>query len=302
MIKGTFTAYDGKRIAYREWQAENPKGMLQISHGMAESISRYNGLAEYMSANGFIVFGDDHRGHGETDPGRTGYSDGDMYNDTVEDIATLARIYKEKYPDLPLVLFGHSYGSFLTQAYMEKHADLADGFIVGGSAYMNDITVVVGRIISKINCFFGGKKKPAKFLAKMSFGMYNKKLKEGTFISSIPEECERYEKDPDCNFVLSYNFYKYFFKGLPKNYSKKNAAKIDADKPVLLISGKDDPVGGMGKLVDKLEKFYTEKVGVKEVKKVLYDGVRHEYLNDTSKDAARAEILAFVSSVGGKKA
>ena len=298
MNKKTFTAFDGKEIHYREWTPSGEaKGILQISHGMAESISRYGKFAEFMADNGYIVIGDDHRAHGETDPGRTGYSDGDIFYDTLKDMDKLGKIYKEQYPALPLVIFGHSYGSFLTQRYIELYGDNVVGAILGGSAYMKNASVPAGIVISALGYTFAGPKKIAKLLKKASFDVYNKKFKEGTFISSIKEECEIYNKDPDCNFDLSNAFYKYFFKGLTALYKKDNYKNIDVKKPILIISGREDPVGEFGKSTEKLAEFYKEKVGVEKVELKLYDGVRHEYLNDTSRKDAYKTILDFCNGI-----
>lgn len=295
--KLTFTAYDGKTITYREWLCENPKGIIQISHGMAESGDRYTAFAEFMNERGFIVVADDHRGHGETDPGRTGYSEGDMWNGTLKDLAALNKIYREKYPELPYVIFGHSYGSFLTQAYIERYPDNPCGAVLCGSAYLHDISSFAGKVVAGFNCLIGRKNKKAEFIAKLSFGAYNKKCPEGTtFISSIKEECDKYDSFPDCNYTLSYNFYRSFFKNLAKNYKKKYYKNINADNPILIVSGQDDPVGGYGKLVDKLYDFYKHKVGVERVEKVLYPGVRHELLNDTSREDAYKKIGDFISA------
>lgn len=295
MEKKTFISFDGKEIHYREWLPDNPIGMVQISHGMGEGLSRYDEFAEFMCKNGYLVFGDDHRGHGDTDPDRKGYADGDMFNDTLKDVAILSEFYKEKYPELKLVLFGHSYGSFITQSYIERFNKNADAFILGGSAYMKNLGITAGRVVAKINCFFGKKKKPAKFIQKLSFDAYNKKYKDGTiFISSIKKECEKYVNCQECNFMVSNAFYKSFFSALPKLYVKKNYSEIDVNKPILIISGKDDPVGSYGKAVEKLYSFYKDKVKVKDVEKIIYDNVRHEYLNDISKEQARKDILDYV--------
>ena len=297
MENKTFIAKDGKTIHYKEWAAKEPKAMLQISHGMAESTARYEKFAEYMAENGYLVFADDHRGHGKTD-NCSGYCDGDMFFNTLSDVAELSEIYKKAYPNLKLILFGHSFGSFLTQAYIENYGDKADGFIVGGSAYMKGVQVTAGKVVAKLNCFFGKKKKPANLIAKLSFGAYNKKYKDGTiFVSSVKEECDEYISHPECNFILSNGFYKSMFCAFKTLYTKKSADKIDLNKPILLISGKDDPVGEYGKSVDKLYEFYAENVGVKSVKKILYDGVRHEYLNDISREKAKNDILDFCNSV-----
>ena len=297
MEKLTFKAKDGKTIHYRVWQAENEKGLLQISHGMAESPVRYDEFAKFMAQNGYTVFADDHRAHGDTD-NCSGYSDGDIYSLTLSDMAELNAVMRAKHPDKRLVFFGHSYGSFLTQGFLEEHGDLADGFIIGGSAYMSGVEVIGGDMIASLNCFLGKKKKPAKLLADMSFGKYNKRYNDGTnFISSLPEECERYLANKECGFVLSYNFYKYMFKAFKRLYKKTNYSKIDVDKPVMIISGKEDPVGGYGKYTQKLYDFYKNTVGLKDLSLKFYENVRHEYLNDISREEAQKDILGFCERI-----
>ena len=297
MEKLSFIAKDGKEIRYRVWRAKETKGLLQISHGMAESPVRYDAFACFMAENGYTVFADDHRAHGDTD-NSSGYSDGDIFALSVSDMAELNERMRSEYPDKKLIFFGHSYGSFLSQAFLEEHGDLADGFVIGGSAYMAGALSAAGGAIAKINCFFGKSKKPAKLLADMSFGSYNSKYKDGsTFISSLKEECERYEKDPECGFVLSYNFYRSMFSAFGRIYKKKAYEKIDRAKPVFIISGAEDPVGGYGKLTAKLYDFYVDKVGMESVELKLYDGVRHEYLNDISREAAYNDILSFCNDI-----
>ena len=301
MREKEFKGANGKVISYRLWECENPKGMVQIVHGMAENTLRYEHIAKFLNERGFLVFADDHRGHGKTDD-CSGYADGDMFFDTLKDVEMLGDVYKNLYPQLPLILLGHSYGSFLAQAYLEHCGDKIDGAIIGGSAMMKGALITAGRVISGLGCLFGRKKKPAKLLANMSFGAYNKKFSEGTFISSIKEECDIYAKAWGCGFVLSYNFYRHFFKGLSTLYKKKNYKKIPIDKPILLIAGSNDPVGDMSKSVKKLEKFYIETVGVKTVESVLYEGVRHEYFNDISRQASFEKVAEFcLELVDGKK-
>ena len=292
-----YTAKDGKSINVRLWDTPNAKGIVQISHGMAESPSRYNDFAEFLNANGYAVFADDHRAHGLTDD-RSGHAEGDVYSLTLSDMAGINALIREKYPDKKIVFFGHSYGSFLAQGFLEEHGQLADGFIIGGSAYMAGIEVVGGKIISGLNCLLKKGAKPAKLLAKMSFGKYNKKYDDGTtFISSIKEECEKYDNDKDCGFVLSNNFYKSMFAAFGRLYKKENYSKIDLNKKLLLISGEADPVGSYSVTTKKLFDFYKNTVGVKDVELKLYSGVRHEYLNDVSREQARADILSFCNEI-----
>ena len=291
----TFTSHDGKKISVTEWnEVSSPKGIIQISHGMAEHSGRYGIFAKEMNARGYLVFADDHRAHGLTDKDTQGYSEGDIFNDTLKDLGALSKAYKDKY-GLPLFFFGHSYGSFLGQRYVEEYGGLIDAAVLGGSNYMNNFVTRFGKVFASAACAFGGSKKPAKTLKKASFDAYDKKFGTGeSFISSEKAECERYFADPFCAFVCSNAFYKYFFNGILQAYKKENLEKIPKNLPILLISGASDPVGDMGKGVEKLEEIYNE-YGL-GVKKVLYEGVRHEYLNDTSRAFAINEIDGFFSS------
>lgn len=296
MKRYEFKSYDGKIISVVEWKKEGGiKGIIQISHGMAEHIMRYEGFAEYFSERGYLVFGDDHRGHGKTDPDTFGYCSGDIFEDTLKDMAELTKSYREKYPSTKIILFGHSYGSFLSQAYFEKYSRFIDGLILSGSCKMKNISVPFGRMLAFFGCKFKGEEKPAMLLKKASFDAYNKKFADGSFISSIPSECKRYDDDPECGFVCSNNFYKGFFKGLSGLYRKDALSGIDREKPVLLVSGSDDPVGNMSKGVIALKEMY-ERLGVKRVEMKLFDGSRHEFLNDKEGDAAREIILKFIDS------
>lgn len=293
VIKYKFKMKDGKEVTVTEWRAEKPKALLQISHGMAEHAGRYNEFAEYMAKNGYTVFADDHRAHGETDKDTLGYSDGDIWENTLSDLHELTTYYKNKY-NLPVVIFGHSYGSFLTQEYIERHAKDIKGAVVGGSCYMKQAFVPAGKFIANIGCAFKGKKAKANLLCKLSFGAYEKKLGGTSFISSLPEEAERYKQDEYCDFVMSYNFYKCFFSGLRRIYKKNKLSNLKG-LPVFLIAGSDDPVGNFSKGVLKLKKVY-DGYGAK-TSALIQDGVRHEYLNDKDKAEAYRAIKEFCDGV-----
>lgn len=296
MRRYEFTTHDGKTLSVAEWRGEGAlRGMVQISHGMVEHVGRYDAFASMLAERGYLVFADDHRGHGETDRETPGYAPGDMYEDTLKDLAELSKKYKTDYPALPLVLFGHSYGSFLTQGYIERYSAYLSGVVIGGSCMMKDPSVGAGLFFARLGCAFRGEDRPARFIKKMTFDAYEKKL-GGSFISTIPEEVARYHADRDCSFICSYNFYRSFFRGLKRIYKKKNLDGIDKSLPILLIAGTDDPVGKMGKGVKKLEEMYRS-LGCKEVDCVLLEGTRHEYLNDKDGARAREAICGFIDRV-----
>lgn len=294
MKRITLTAHDGKQIAVTEYAPSGyPKGILQIVHGMVEHAGRYDFIGNYLASQGYLVIMDDHRGHGFTDPDTLGFCEGDMWEDTIKDLAALSNYCHEAYPDLNLVIMGHSYGSFLTQRYIELYPENVSGTILGGTARMDGLQVTAGQVVANIGWKFKGKDKPAKLIKKLTFDSYEKKL-GGSFISSIPREAERYANDSKCSFVCSYNFYKYFFKGLKSIYKKQSLACLDKDKPILIMSGDTDPVGDYGKSVKRLYETY-KKAGVKDVTLRLFEGVRHEFLNDVSREEASLLILGFLN-------
>ena len=295
MIRSNMISSDDKFISVVEWNdVSDPIGILQISHGMAEHAMRYDMFAKKMNEAGIIVVADDHRGHGETDKDTHGYSRGNMWEETLSDMGNLLTKSKAKYSkiygkELKTVIFGHSYGSFLTQEFIKRHRDELQGAVIGGSNYFAGAVVHVGKLAAKIGISLRGDDHPNKFLEKMSFDAYNRRFKEGTFISSVLEECERYNNDKDCGFTCSSNFYYHFFKGSLKLY--KHQGNNLMGFPILLVSGENDPVGNMGKGVKKLEKWYKTKNA--DVRCKLYSGVRHEYLNDISREETTEDIKNF---------
>lgn len=285
-----FDSFDGKKIFVREWLPTcAPVGVVQIVHGMAEHSGRYDALGKYLAESGFVVFADDHRAHGNTDKDTLGYCDGDVWGDTLRDLQLLNKLYRQKYDGLNYTVFGHSYGSFLTQRYMQIADDsLYDGVILSGSAQMQGAQVGLGRIVASL----GKPTEPSYTIKKLSFDAYNKKFDSGDFISSIPAESQRYAQDGMCGYVCSNNFYKCFFGGLKGMYGKSNLAKLNLDKPVLIMSGDKDPVGEFGKSVKKLYGTY-KKQGVKNLYLRLFENNRHEVLNDLSAEQAKKLIADF---------
>lgn len=201
-------------VTYYEWNdVANPKGIIQIAHGMVEYAQRYDKIAKIFNQNGYIVVADDHRGHGNTNPESLGYSDGEMFFDTILDMKKLLDITKEKYPNIPYILFGFSYGSFLTQYFIGNYGKSLDAVIIGGSSKNSRLSTKFGQFVAKIGCIFKGKQKPAKLIKKLTFNVYDNKFEDKCFLSTNKENNEKYFNDPFCSFVCSYNFYYNFFKG-----------------------------------------------------------------------------------------
>ena len=296
MKRETFTAHDGKTISYAVWdEVQSPKAILQIVHGMVEHIERYDDFASFMNLNDFIVAGDDHRAHGLTDPDALGLAgEGDLFEDTVSDLLRLTDILKEKY-GLPVIVLGHSYGSFLTQRYLTKDTSKIAGCILSGSALQPPMTVKLGRRLAK-GKLKKHKDEAGKMFANMTFKKYDKKFKSEGFNAWLSRDVEsvgKYNTDPKCDFMCSYGFYYYLFNGL--NYiNNDDNSKIRKDLPLYIIAGESDGVGGYGKLVVKLyEKF--KRLGLSPELK-LYEDARHEILNETNREEVYSDVLEFARS------
>ncbi len=293
-----FKSVDGKEIFVREWLVEEPKAVVQIVHGMTEHGGRYDAFARFLNGHGYAVVADDHRGHGETDAASLGYSEKSMFERTVLDEAALTDHYRAKFPRAKYILFGFSYGSFLTQSYLGRYGDKLDGAIVAGSNYKKDFEVYLGSFVATLGCAFKGAKKPAKLIEKLSFGAYAKKFEDGQWLSADADNNAAYDGDPFCGFTCSFRFYKDFFKGLRALYTRKYREGLKKDLPVLLVSGENDPVGDMGKGVRKLYRFYTEKAGMERVELKLFKNSRHEFLNEREgREEKWNTVLEFLDSV-----
>lgn len=294
-----FESFDGKKIFVHEWlNVENPKGFVQIVHGMTEHGARYSEFAQYLNEHGFLVAADDHRGHGYTDPDTLGYCKGDMFADTVRDEAALTDHYRKLYPRLKFFIFGFSYGSFLTQSYISKFGGKVDGAVIGGSNKKKDYEVYLGSLVA--GC--GKETKPAKMIENLSFGKYSKQFDDGEWLSADAQNNARYHSDRFCGFTCSNRFYADFFRGLKSLYTRKYIAGLPKELPVLLVAGQSDPVGDMGKGMKKLHAFYTKKAKMKDVSLVLFQGSRHEFLNEEENlEEKQHTLLSFFERICAKK-
>lgn len=288
------TMRDGKSVAVSFWDnVKEPRAAIVMVHGMCEYIARYNDFCEFLGHNGYNVIGMDNRGFGDTDPERRGKGYDGMFEATVDDIKQEVDIAKARWGVERVYVIGHSYGSFLTQRFIEKyHADVA-GAVLCGSALQSGIMLAVGRALAKS----GSKKNPdapGELFAKLTFVSYDKKLKDGEngWLNRDKAEVEKYNADEKCAGVgvCSNMFYKEMFYGITR--ANKERGKVPADFKLMIASGSADGVGGYGKLVKKLYNAY-KKYGLKPTLK-LYDGGRHEILNEINKGIVYEDFLAFL--------
>ena len=299
-----FKSFDGTVLQCYLWDnVRNAKGVVQISHGMAEHARRYDDFANYLNQNGFIVFADDHRAHGMTSTkqsakGVKGYHKGNIYFDTVQDECAITKMLKDRY-NLPVIYLGHSYGSMVGQRYIEECKDYT-GAVLSGSAMMKGAILSTGAAVANLQYKTLGGEKTGKLLDKLSFGNYNKPFKADkipfAWLSRDKEQVKKYILDEQCGNVMSIAFFKFFLCGLKESYKKENLAKIDVNKPIAIFSGDKDPVGGNGKLVNKLYNQY-KTLGVKDLSLKLYPDARHEILNEVNRAEVYADFLARINGM-----
>ncbi|MBO5223758.1 MAG: alpha/beta hydrolase [Clostridia bacterium] len=296
-MKRKMQKVNGKDLSVVYWDnVATPIATVQILHGMSEHIERYDDFAKALNKAGYIVIGADQRAHGYTDKENLGkVGDTNLFEDSVQDAIELTAYAKVKYR-LPVIVFGHSYGSFLLQRYLSYTSSQIHGAVLCGSACMEGFIVNLSCLLTN------GKNKPksrdkaGKLFANMTFGSYDKKYKKeglNAWLSRDYEQVKKYNDDPMCGFTCSMGFYHYFFRGF-KAIQKSEHKKLRKDLPLLIISGADDKVGGDGKLVKKLDAKYR-KLGLNPTLK-LYDGARHELLNEINRHEVYEDVINFVKS------
>lgn len=287
--------FDNQKISVDLWSdVEKIKGGIVISHGMAEHPDRYDDFALALNKLGYVVIADDHRGHRFSAAGEKGQVNGDSFNQTVEDMDMLVEYLKSTY-NVDVFLMGHSYGSFLSQAYVEKYSNKLKGVILSGTAYMKSGLIAAGLSIASLQKLFLGPDKTGKLIDKMSFGAYNKPFvsqgQDFAWLSRDKEQVDKYEKDPYCGYPMSIGFYHSFFSAIMKMYGQ-NALNINKKLPIMIACGSDDPVSNKSVLAKKLYDFYVS-IGCKPVIKI-YEGARHEILNETNRAEVYADFENFI--------
>ena len=300
----SFPSADGKTpVAAYFWYSPDvaPRAIIQLSHGMCEYITRYDAWARRFVERGFVFCGNDHLGHGNTAQKKSdlGYmakrGGADLL---VEDVHRMTLLAKEKFPDLPLVLYGHSMGSFVARVYLARYGEELAGALVSGTAGPGQPTGL-GKKMAHATGAVRGVMHRSRFLTAMAFGSYNKRFREEKSLFSwlTRDEAVRaaYAEDPFCTFVFTTAGYDTLFSLLGEVSDKKWAYKVSKELPILLFAGDMDPVGNYGKGVKKV---YERLVAAGcNVRLKLYEGGRHEMHNEINKDEVFADLIAYLEEI-----
>jgi alpha-beta hydrolase superfamily lysophospholipase len=303
MKSETFSFKDRKGVnifVYKWVPKTKPKAVVQIFHGMAEHSLRYERFAKALTDKGYIVYSNDHRGHGKTagsviNLGDLGAKDG--LNLLVQDEYELTQSIKSEFPKLTYFIFSHSMGSFLAQEYITRYGREIDGVILAGSAGPYGPILYMGIIISFFIKLFKGNLHYGRFLYRLTFGAYNKSFMplrtKYDWISRDPVEVDKYKNDPYCGFYLTDQFFFDFYSFLSHLHKKEKLENIPKKLPVFIISGSMDPVSNKTLLIQKLLEIYHD-YSIRKVDYKFYAGARHELLNETNRNEVTEDIINWL--------
>ncbi|WP_159438297.1 alpha/beta fold hydrolase [Massiliimalia massiliensis] len=304
MSRSNFLSSNGTdRIAYyifrNEDTQEKPKAILQISHGMCEYFLRYSDFAAFLTQHGYIVCGNDHLGHGDSvkNDDYLGYfAPNNGWKYLVQDVHRLTLKMKAKYPDIPLILMGHSMGSFITRLYIDQFSDDIDGVMIVGTNGGNPFTTV-GITLAKQIRAIRGEFHRSSLLQKLTNAGFNSKYpehySEHDWLSRDKRIADQFAADEKCGFTFTASAFLDLFTMIRLINRPQWGQMIRKDLPAYLFAGDNDPVGDYGKGVARVYQ-HLNTLGIEDLQIRLYPGARHEVLNEINKEEVYQDVLNWL--------
>ncbi|MBQ2705530.1 MAG: alpha/beta fold hydrolase [Agathobacter sp.] len=302
----TFLSNDGKTAIHAVKfipDSGEYKAILQISHGMVEFIERYTIFAEYLTANGYMVVGHDHLGHGQSVESKEDWGyfcEGNPSDIVVADMHKLRTLTQEENPEVPYFMLGHSMGSFMLRKYLAFHNENLRGAIIMGTGFipgnMTSLALKLTGIVGKLR----GTKYRSKLIQSLAFGADYKgfdmtgEKPEDSWLTKDVAIVEQYYNEPRCTYMFTVNGYKGLFEAVNFSCNPENADLLPKKLPLFIVSGEQDPVGGLGKGVMQVYDMYKD-AGIQDLTYKLYDNDRHEILNETDRQVVFEDILAWMN-------
>ncbi len=297
-----FQGDDGKAIHLCRWTpAAAPKAAVQIAHGMGEHIARYQRVAEWLNEAGYVVYGNDHRGHGRTDPDRLGDLGAGGWEAVIADARRLNERIAEEHPRLKRVLLGHSMGAMLAQQYLCRHgATLSAAVLSGSPGFSSFLASILPRLIARIETWRLGPDGDSALMASLLFGQANKAFDSEDasgfeWLSRDAAEVQKYVDDPFCGAVLRTGSLLALFRGAKEASSPIRIAGVPSSLPIHVISGTADPVHNEMKNLNRLFRRYEQ--GVLRVSRALYEDGRHELFNETNRRQVLDDLVDWLDGV-----
>lgn len=304
MTEISFPSKDGQHTIFGEiYESAKvaPRAVIQLAHGMTDYVARYEWLADRMSAAGFVFAGHCHLGHGKSaggteDLGFFAKKDGISY--LIADMHTMNALLRARYPHLPIIVLGHSMGSFIARLYAVAHPTAMEACIFLGTGGKNPLLPFGLGLCSLFSILFG-KRHRSSLISKLSTGSYYKKFPgEGTtaWLTRDPARVSTYKTDPYCSVTFTASAYKDLFRMLGASNAKRWFKEYPKTMPTLLISGDCDPVGNFGKGVTEVYRRLL-LAGCDSVTLKLYEGARHELFNETNREEFAEDLCRFIEGV-----
>lgn len=284
-------------------KTEQPVCIVQIVHGMAEFVERYEDFARFLTDRNVLVTGEDHLGHGRSiredkNPGY--FCEQDPATVVVRDVHRLKKITQEKYPGVPYIILGHSMGSFITRNYMCRYGSGINGAIICGTGMQPKALVNMSKFVTAIQRALMGDNHKSNFIDKVAFGSYNSRIENPRtskdWLTRDEAIVDAYLMNPLCGFTFTVNGFGTLFELISRIQKKENLQKIPKELPVFLISGDADPVGDYGRGV-KASYESLEAVGMTHLDIKLYEGARHELINEINRQQVYDDIWNWLSEI-----
>ncbi|MFI5805171.1 alpha/beta fold hydrolase [Streptomyces sp. NPDC051561] len=301
---GTATAHDGIQLATYTWLPDSgrPRALVQIAHGAAEHAQRYERFAGHLVRHGYGVIASDHRGHGATATGTGGFGvvgggeEGDSWRAMVDDLRTVGDQARALHPGVPVVLLGHSLGAMLARDYAQEYPDELAGVILSGvfrSLPGTDLQAAQARLEEEVA--ERGRSAVSGFIPER-FASFNDAFDRRTgyeWLSRDEAEVDVYAADERCGFAFSAGLALDWVRGIRKLNDPKNIARIPADLPFHLAVGTEDPCNqGLTLLYELTEDL--RYAGIEDVTWKVYEGARHEILNEVNRDEVQEDLTAWL--------
>ena len=301
----TFLSSDGKNNIHAEIYTPSEgeiRGVVQLSHGMVDHVGRYTALAEYLTGEGFVFAGNDHLGHGKTvaTPDDFGFfASKDGYKYVIDDLYAMNGELRKRFPDKPVILLGHSMGSFLARLYAVKYPKSIDGIIIHGTGGKNP-AVPLGKAVVAILRAIRGERHRSAFVKKLSFMGYNSKFdkSEGdeAWLTRAGELIADRKDDPRTNYTFTLAGYNDLFTMLGECNSRDWYTQYPKSLPTILMAGGADPVGNYGEGIREIyDGLSKENVAILDIE--IYEGARHELFNETNRAEVFRDICDWLSTV-----
>ncbi len=306
MVKITdfkFFSSDGQHDVHgRMWIPDGRvRGVVQIVHGVAEHVGRYHDFASFLAEHGFLAAGDDHLGHGYTarDESELGwFGEKDGWNFLVQDEKRLRGLLARICPGVPMILLGHSMGSFIARTYICLYPDDFDGCILSGTGYHAEPVCRAGMALARQEIVRHGSRARSKKLQSVAFSGYLSRVKEpigeNDWICRDEAVIRAYDSDPLCGWTATAGLMYDMMSGLDMICRSRYLAQMNKAMPVLFISGGDDPVGAYGKGVAAAARLFR-RAAMEDVTVKLYPGARHEILNELNRREVWSDILRWTA-------